>query len=280
MSTLERWINGQVGRHRVLNRHDKGHRKLVEIADISGRRWFAKQVDRVFDWNSEMRAYRNWTPALGDSAPTLQAANADLRTLLLSAVSGAHPSPGDRAANRKAGRVLRMLHQSQAGRPSPAPLEQRASKRLEALLARHGSELFSDEEMMFAREETRRMASLQYPAQVPCHGDFMPYNWLVDGSGTLRVIDFGRARWHVPPFDFTRLYFGPWWERPNLAIAFLRGYGRALDRKEQEFIQLHLVTNAVVRMNQGHTFKSRNMLSLGRERLHQLMAGHSITGSS
>lgn len=105
----------------------------------------------------------------------------------------------------------------------------------------------------------------------------MPYNWLLDDTGTLRIIDFGHVRWHVPAYDLTRLYFGPWWNRPHLATVFLQGYGRILQRDEQEFIQLHLAMNAANRVRDGRAQQSMEKEQFGRRRLRQLMNGHTIT---
>jgi len=276
-SRLERWVEQCIGRHLVVDRSVKGGRTVIEVIDNEGGRWFAKQVDREFDWIVETSAYENLRGALGGRIPTLRAADADLLTLLISAVAGVHPSPYDLAANRKAGRVLRMIHESQPGKPGAVPLGQRTSQRLAAILARNPPGLFSEEEKAFIWERTRKMARVAHPPEVPCHGDYMSYNWLVGQAGTLRVIDFGHARWHVPAFDLTRLYFGPWWNRPHLALAFLRGYGRTLDRDELQFIRLHLVTNAVNRVCDGHARRATDQESFGRERLRQLMTGQTIS---
>lgn len=163
---LERWIKRCLGRHHVLDRRTKGGRTVIEVVDTNGQRWFGKQVDREFDWKCEANAYHNWLSAMGCCTPTLRAADARLRSLLISAVPGDHPSPQDSSVNRKAGRVLKMLHQSQPARPGDIRLEERVARRLEAMPAQNRLGLFTAEEKEFLREQTRQIAALQQRPEV------------------------------------------------------------------------------------------------------------------
>lgn len=231
---------------------------------------------REGEWLAETGAYQELAAGLQGRIPTLRAADSKGLRLLISAVPGVHPTARDQAATHKAGRLLRMIHEAQPDKAPEVPLGQRAAERLEARLARHPSTLFNEAERDFIWDRTLQIGSIAHRPLVPCHGDYMPNNWLVGDAGTLRVIDFGHARWHVPAFDLTRLYFEPWWNKPQLAAAFLRGYGRALDKDEQTFIRLNLVTNAVTRLCEGSARGSIERESFGRKRLHQLMAGATI----
>ena len=60
---------------------------------------------------------------------------------------------------------------------------------------------------------------------VPTHGDFQPRNWVIDDDGVVRVIDFGRFAWRPPATDLARLAAQQWIGRPDLAAAFVDGYG-------------------------------------------------------
>jgi len=57
--------------------------------------------------------------------------------------------------------------------------------------------LFTREESDFARDPTNRLTDLRTTATetVPCHGDYYFHNWLVDATGTVRIIDFDESRW-------------------------------------------------------------------------------------
>lgn len=59
---------------------------------------------------------------------------------------------------------------------------------------------------------------------VPTHGDWQPRNWLTD-NGTIRVIDFGRADLRPAYTDLARLAAQQFRTNPELAAAFLSGYG-------------------------------------------------------
>jgi thiamine kinase-like enzyme len=57
------------------------------------------------------------------------------------------------------------------------------------------------------------------------HGDNQPRNWLVDDTGTIRLIDFGRAGIDAWIRDIDRMYFAEWAADPDLEDAFFDGYG-------------------------------------------------------
>lgn len=133
-------------------------------------------------------------------------------------------------------------------------------QRLEAVLARD-PQLFTAAQMRFTRERTSEMASLPTRVRVPCHGDYKPHNWIVDEDGTLRVVDFAEARWHVPAYDFTRLYFGRWWQKPDIAKAVFEGYGRTLDEDEFHFLRLRMALNAVIATWYGRSQQSSKLES-------------------
>ncbi|TDD57585.1 aminoglycoside phosphotransferase family protein [Kribbella antibiotica] len=59
---------------------------------------------------------------------------------------------------------------------------------------------------------------------VPTHGDWQPRNWLRHGD-RVGAIDFGRAALRPPHTDFGRLAAQQFRARPELAAAFLEGYG-------------------------------------------------------
>jgi Ser/Thr protein kinase RdoA (MazF antagonist) len=128
----------------------------------------------------------------------------------------------------------------------------------------------------FLRSQNAAMASFVGMAHVPCHGDFKAHNWLVDSAGTLRVIDFGNSRYAPAASDFSRLFYGAWWRRPDLATAFFAGYGRAPSDEERAFIQSSVVGLAVAEIAFGRSRRRSRVEDAGRSRLADLMAGHQI----
>lgn len=122
---------------------------------------------------------------------------------------------------------------------------------LDGLLARRPG-LFTPVEVAFVGSQANRINDLPLDKKVPCHGDYKWHNWLVDSVNTLRVIDFGESRWAIAAFDFSKLFVGVWWRRPDLAAAFFEGYGRQLTENELEFVRLRMATYAVQEVAFGH----------------------------
>ncbi|MBI4821599.1 MAG: aminoglycoside phosphotransferase family protein [Deltaproteobacteria bacterium] len=76
----------------------------------------------------------------------------------------------------------------------------------------------------FALEQLSKL-DLSSELRVPCHRDFDPRNWLVDGS-MIRVVDFEHARLDARVADVTRLWTLVFPGRDELEAAFFAGYGR------------------------------------------------------
>ncbi|CAN5173255.1 hypothetical protein BH18ACT9_BH18ACT9_05070 [soil metagenome] len=271
---LEDFIARTLGPCRLVPAPSRpGQGGVRELVDRDGVRWFLKRLELAPQWAGEVRAYRHWVPALGDHAPTMKACDEGLRAIVLSTAPGRPVTEDDPAAHRRAGQLLRRLHSSRPERPVTDHVHVRARRRLEWELSSGFAGMLSEAEIRFAQDQVERMGGLRFAAQVPCHGDFGPHNWLVDEAGVVRVIDFADSRWHVPGFDFTRLYHRAWWERTDLGDAFFEGYGRQPTSDEQEFVRLHLVINAVTSVRWGHKNHDAELLTLGHDRLGALMAG-------
>lgn len=255
---LRQWVHQVLGHHSIASSPSSTARRkgtsqhVIEVVDSGGMHWFAKQVGDQRSWRVEVRAYRHWAPALGNRAPTLRASSANLRTLLLSALPGRPPLRTDARAYREAGVLLRQLHESRPARMQQPSDLGRTSLRLERLLARRPG-LFTPEEVSFVRSHANRINDLRLDKKVPCHGDYTSQNWLVDAFDTLRVIDFGASRRAIAASDFSQLFFGAWWRRPDLEAVFFEGYGRPLAEHELEFIRLRMGDLR----GSGHRLRSR-----------------------
>lgn len=219
---LIHWLLDVIGEHSIVGvpRVTAGKalttQRVIEVEDSSGTHWFAKQVDRPSAWRSEVRALRTWAPALGTHAPTLRAADSALRSLLTRALPGRPPTIDDATVGHRAGALLRRLHGCQPPRTRARLRSLPAVRHLERMLALH-HDLFTSQEVTYVRSQTARLPQVDPAEVVPCHGDYYVHNWLVDASGTVRMIDFGAARWDVPVEDLVELSFRGWWQRPDLA---------------------------------------------------------------
>lgn len=173
----------------------------------------------------EIDAHETATAPLIDRglAAPLRHADRDERIMVLDRLPGVlaagSVSEFDADIHRQAGAALALLHAG-AARLDP-DYEQRVTERTLAWLDgphRLDGAIESDLRTLLIE---RRGDAVQV---VPTHGDWQPRNWLVD-EGTLRVIDFGRFAYRPASTDLCRLAAQQWRERPDLAAAFIAGYG-------------------------------------------------------
>lgn len=268
---LERYVAKVFGRYRVVREITRPHGNscVLHLVDGAGMSWIAKRHVRARAFRREVRAYKLWTPALGDHAAALHRFDEEEHSLILNAVPGR--SSTGRTAHRQAGAILRRLHDADPGGPGRTYAEA-CMARLNQLLDR-GAGLFDTRETGFARSEIRGLKGLPIPRYVPCHLDYTPSNWLVDASGTLRVVDFAGARRQPWVRDLNRLYFGEWWTVPDYGDAFMDGYGRALTADDLELLRRTGVLTAVSRVLWGAEHGLPRPTADGRRILHALMSG-------
>lgn len=274
---LAQYLERVVGPHTPVALHARaGRGQVLEVIDGEGTKWVGKWVPSLGAWRREVRAYRNWVPRFADQAPRLVAADQTHQMFILTGVPGEPGETFTPELHREAGRLLRRIHQSRpprTGDESPARI---TAERLEWELAQCTGG-FSADEVEWARTQTGKMYDLPAGPMVPCHGDFGAHNWVQHETDPIRIIDFSASRWHVRAFDLTRLFFGPWWERPDLIEAFFDGYGRHLEDEEFEFLRLHLATTAISSIRWARRHAIPNIEQKSRYRLTKLMAGHDFT---
>ncbi len=157
-------------------------------------------------------------------APRLLHADPDARVLATTFLPGAlaegTPAALDAGVHRQAGAALALLH-AQGGRLDAA-FEPRQVARCRSLLT--GEHRIAPDAVAWLEQWLDA-----YPAPattlVPTHGDYSPRNWLVDDAGVLRVVDLGRFDHRPRSSDLCRLHARHWRDRPDLAAAFVEGYG-------------------------------------------------------
>lgn len=277
-ATQEAFLRRALGDFRPLSEPGgtEGDR-VVEVAEPEGKRWYLKQVADAEVWRREVDAYRSWTRPLGDLVPRLRDADQGERLLLVSAVPGVRADtvrgPGH-GVHRKAGGLLRALHDAVPARPLDVDLSARAQARLEAEL-RRSEGLLSAEEVAVARQRVAPVTDVEPDALgglVPCHGDVAPRNLLVAKNGVVRLIDFGCARWHVPAYDLVRLCYGVWWERPRLPEHFFAGYGRWPSAEEWVLLEAYVAVHAVTMARIGRRYAAGWVERRAHDRLRRRLA--------
>jgi hypothetical protein len=270
---LERYVRGVVGPCRVVARHrTSGPSRVIEVRDHAQRHWFGKRIhfDRL--WHGELTGYRWWQHL--DACPGLLHHDPDLQAMVVTASPGRPADRKDPAAYESAGRLLRELHAVPVEEPVTDWVEEtRAALTFEsARAARAGHPV---DPVLVSRCVAGLERLTRLPV-VPTHGDFLPHNWLVDGSGALHTLDFAEAALRPAAHDLARLRFGPCWHRTDLWEAFLHGYGRALTRREERFLGHQLVVNAVTALGWGGSVGRDSVRDRG---LEVLAAADRGTGS-
>ncbi len=253
---------------------------VLRLRDASGTTWFLKRHRERARYLTEVTAYRQWVPALGDRAPHLRASDDVLQAIIMSAVPGV-PAPwpasvttddgsaeqaADAAVQHEAGALLRRIHDAQ-----PAiSWRDFGSAKLEEFdqLSSLAAGLLTARELRGARKEVEALTGLGSPVRVPCHRDYTPRNWLVGAKG-LCVVDFEWSRPDVWISDLARLHLGIWENRPDLSEAFLRGYRRELDDTDNAILQGCAVLTALwclikARENGQPSFESGSRAALQR----------------
>lgn len=215
-------------------------------------------------WESEVHAYEQWAPALGDLAPRLLAVRAEeplalviseLPGTVLEEIQSTLSREQERAAWQAAGQALAALHNLAVGEYFGACRRDGACAGIPVRDARQyiaesiaqttqggikGGYLGQDE-LSIVRAACALLPAFEGELPVPCHGDYCPPNWVINPQGVWAgVIDFERASWDVRVADFTRYPSWDWIERPDLAEAFFEGYGRTFTpREEQQRLLAH-----------------------------------------
>jgi hypothetical protein len=212
-----------------------GESTVVEVRDAEGTPWIVKQVRNPDTFTHEVRALRDWAPQLGEGmAPHLRAAVADRSLIVMDKLPGQAGTAATGAEFHQAGRLVRLLHEAEqttADTDYPA----RATYNVDQWV-RQVPGVVGAAELDFVREQIKLMESMPAARNGPIHNDNQPRNWLTDSGGTVRVIDFGRAKRDVQLRDFERMQHQEWRGRPDLREAFFDGYGRALSDTEERML--------------------------------------------
>ncbi|WP_431984850.1 phosphotransferase [Streptomyces qinglanensis] len=241
----------------------------------AGGTWYVKVHldDRFHD--REVAALRTWVPHLGGAAPKLVAADTQLRAVVVTAVPGRPPhgaalSPREQwRLFHRIGALASAIHRSAPAQPAVSD-QGAALEKVERHLHRARPHLASGDKE-FLRALVRRAQSLPGLARVPTHGDFQLRNLLLDGDGSLAVIDFERSEPGPAIRDIVRLC-DTWAGRPDLYDAFFAGYGRRLTPAEEERLTVDSALDAVSGIQYGAAHGDPEVLERGLRTLARLRA--------
>lgn len=292
---LAGWCREVLGPYTVASTHSQAHRESQVWRLVTGdEAVYLKAHRRYAKWAMEVHAYEQWAPALGDQAPRLIATREDpFQAILTTALPGAPleraalPAGREFSAWHAAGAALARLHslpanqwfgsparngQPQATLPEDDPIALVGTS-LEYRLTRGVTGgLLDTHEIAVVQRALDAVEVFAGERPTPCHGDYLPRNWIVDAAGMWRgMIDFEHARWDLRMNDL-----GYWWdrnfsERSDLAAAFLAGYGGSLDEREHTQLYVIRVLCAVGRVIWGHERGDVATRELGHTTLERLV---------
>ncbi|MER5202506.1 phosphotransferase [Streptomyces sp. NPDC002825] len=256
--------------------------RVWRVCGAAGGEWFVKVHQNERFHHRETTALRRWVPLLGGAGPRLVAADPGLLAGVVTAVEGRSlhgrvlNGAEERAVFAALGTLLARIHAiplpagalaAKSAVVAPLGPYDRMDRHLDA--ARPLLEPGDEERVRSAVATARELGPL---TPVVTHGDFQLRNLLLGDDGTVRVIDFERSEPQPRVRDFVRIldHFDG---RPDVASAFLGGYGRPLTVTEEA----HLVASAALDSVSGIAFGTRTgdpeLVERGRRTLARLRTG-------
>jgi hypothetical protein len=273
-AALYAWLTAVLDEHVTLvadRSWPDGKSFVYEVSTGTGTSWFVKRhTDPEWYW-SELSAYRRWVPALADRGPVLFAHDDSLLVLVVSALHASGTQDWhDHNVCYDAGSVLRRLHDGESFGPWD---DIAAAKQAEVQKwARRGQGILTPTELDFAMTCASALDTLPKPARVPCHRDYTPRNWIIDG-GRVQVIDFEEMSPDAWLTDIGRTRFGFWRDETHLTDVVLDGYGHCLSDDEAAVMTFLFVVTAVRFIVLGAELGKHNLVTRTHEVLDDLRTG-------
>lgn len=245
-----------------------GESTVVEVRDAVGTSWIVKQVRDPAVFAREVRALRDWAPRLGEGrAPRLVATVAGSSLIVMDRLAGRAGAAATAAEFHQAGGLIRRLHEVEPVTADP-DYPARAADNIDRWVRRVPG-VVGVAELDFVRARLRSMPGVR---SGPIHDDNQPRNWLTGPDGTVRLIDFGRAKRDVQLRDFERMRHQEWRARPDLEEAFFDGYGRMLSDGEEEALRCIGAVAAVTTILWAREHADEAFEQHGRRTLERLRA--------
>ncbi|MFF4509163.1 phosphotransferase enzyme family protein [Streptomyces sp. NPDC001401] len=284
--TVHRLVTSVTSDFRIVADHSsagEGRPAVWEVEGSDGRRWFAKHNPGPKLYRREVDAYqRGWAAALGrDRAPSLAAFDGEARVIVTTSVPGRTvrglrlDSKEEQEVYRQAGLLLARLNAAEAEAPKSGACAVSWGESVEKMLVGASLYLTANDTAML------RAITKDAPPKLPrlvSHGDFMPRNWLWDGTERrLRIIDFERTcvesvMWR----DFPRLVYRILRARPDLEAAFEAGYGRTLTADERQACSAYASLDAVSALRWGIQHRDIEAVDEAHTMLRHLHAEYSV----
>lgn len=177
--------------------------------------------------------------------------------------------------HRAAGYGVRRLHRLRRDNVSRQDADELRERRLAELLEDAGRHLdIAAAVLTTAETETigrARDVLLQHAGTCEVgfiHADFQPRNWLWSGATrTIGFIDFEESRLGFCFEDFAWLLGALWHRRPDLRVAFWKGYGRRLEASERLSLAAFTALGGLLHIADGCELHIRQKIDNGRAAL-------------
>lgn len=262
-----------VGEVQVINEPDLP-RRLLLVADSSGRRYVVKQHRSAERFAQEIRAYTTYLTSLRDLTAELVAHDPSSRTLLLSCLQGSNcdnpalTSTECSLSHYLAGAALRRLHDAVPQEQAELAGPDLAERMREWTRRADHAGIISRDERRHLHACALRLSSTAMQGSI-CHLDYQPRNWRLHRDEFF-IVDFEHCRPDARVRDFARLEHRHWTGQPHLRDAFFAGYGRLLSNAEQQLLRLFGAIEAVTALVRGHETGDAELSAHGRALLTHL----------
>ncbi|WAB84215.1 hypothetical protein OVN20_01160 [Microcella daejeonensis] len=250
-----------------------GESRVLEVRTRHDERSMVKWQRTERNYQRELQAMQLYVPALGGDAPQLVASDDRLHLLVLSKVPGVMvdgtDAAHDPAVHRRAGEVLRRLHES-----TPAVVNDHFGDALIAKFeywAARADGAVTEAEIAAARRVTATALDLGPLPHVPAHRDNTTRNWMLGPDDHVRLIDFGAVEFDPWAVDLFRLEQREWLDAPGLREAFLEGYGRRPDDRDRAVLHAFHGANSVATIVWAREHGDASFAAVGREMLDRLL---------
>ena len=250
-----------------------------KLTDTAGVVHFLKQHESRKLFGREDRAYERWAPHLRSVTrthiPTVVARSEPLGALIVTSLPDATPvlelddAQARADAYRRAGRLLRALHDLPLIEDAPDPVEHMRGV-IDSYVRGHASAFDSAtiERILAELDEGRPFEGVSF---VCAHRDYSPRNWILAQDGTLGVFDWERAQGDIWLADITRMEFDVWHADPSLRDAFFAGYGRGLTDRDRAQLRLAVLIHAVASAGWAAERQDLHFEGLGRRVVERLL---------
>jgi hypothetical protein len=298
---IERFISPAIGSFKVLNNHRKDSVRtgVIEVLSGDNKRYFVKAHNRLSHWHPEVYAYKNWTKALKQQAPSLVAAFNDngIFGVVLTTLQGKTVNEMQITDNEKlkriyydAGQLFRKMQGNIKGdffgipKADGTPFDDNVTTNPVTYISDSIESLFRsayDKQMLESSckpliEWSIKNCNIMYDeVPVPTNWDLSQNNWMVDEDGNFTgFIDFENMLWGLSLDSFAVITERYTFNKPDLEKSFLDGYGLINDEITELKRKILSVNSSIASIVIGHQSNTQRLIDCGHRMLKHLIDVH------